>query len=669
MPRLPRLVVWSAAIVLVLGVGLSLVGAWQTGVSWDESYHVTRLRNYLDHGWYLLDQDLDGNKPGSWENQQYVYGPIAALLLHGWTALWGGEGWGSVSASAHAYALRHVGVALIAAVGVGATAVTTGLLTRRRSWALLSAAVLVTVPTWTGHAMFNVKDIPVATGYTLVTAGCAALLVAAELSRTRLARICGAIAIGAGFVLAIGTRPGIWPGLTLTVLVAILALALPQRTASAERPGVDLRAITLALAPLIGAGLAAYVVLLAVYPAVFAHPVAALTHSVSQSADFGDTPGRWWYLPLYLGIELPTGWLIAGAFGTWIALRRVDPWHLLRRLGAGIDARAAILLIVGAQTFALPVIAIVHQSNVYTGIRQFLFAAPGLAILVTLALGALIARRRVWGPRLAVAGLAVPLVGSAMLFPYVYSFESMPANALVPAITSNDWRLQVQTDYWRTSVRALAPEVTAGAFVTCSPSRTHGAFLRRSEESNDDCGSILVSPLSAYDDTRRGHWDGGPTEFLAVNQGSATVGTNCTKLGAITRRLWWRTLTMSTVSRCELVLIPDPGPITFDGDGGGSTVMLGGWTQHPSIKAARVLPGAQAQIGFMTPHEGALTLRAQGSAIDAISVNGTPLTLTPEADGVSAQIPAEVAASWGGRLVLTFGAGATELRLASLSVS
>jgi hypothetical protein len=666
LPRLPRFVVWTAVGVVVIGLGLSFLGAWRTGVSWDESYHVVRLRNYLDHGWYLLDQDLDGNRPGSWEHQQYVYGPVAALLLHGWTALWGGEGWGQVSASAHAYALRHLGVALMAAVGVAATAVTAGVLTRSRSWALLAAAVLVTVPTWTGHAMFNVKDIPVATGYTLMTMGCTLLVIAAGSRRPIRARIGAAAAIASGLTLAIGTRPGIWPGLALAAALTAAALLLRGR-----RNRSDLTD----LAVLIGAGLVAYVVLLAVYPAVFAHPVTALTHSVSQSADFGDTPGRWWYLPLYLGIELPTGWLIAGAVGTWIALRRLDLPGRLRRRGFAsrlqIDQPTAILLLVGAQAFTLPVLAIVHQSNVYTGIRQFLFAAPGLAILVTIALGALIARLTAWGPRIAVAGLALPLVGSAMLFPYVYSFESAPANALVPMLTSDNWRLQVQTDYWRTSVRELAPQVPAGAFVVCSPILSHGDFLRRSIESNDDCGSTLVSPLAAYDDTRRGTWDGGPTEFVAVRQGNATVGHNCVRLGEVTRRLWWRELTMSTVSRCDLVLGDDPGPITFDGDGGGGSVLLGGWTQHPSIKATRVLPGGEGQLGFNAPHPGTLRLTAEATGIAAgsVTLNGTPLTVSVQGDTVTAEIPAAQAASWQGRLVFGFRAGETEIALRSLTVS
>ena len=41
------------------------------------------------------------------------------------------------------------------------------LLLRTWSWGLVCGAALVAVPMWTGHAMVNIKDIPVATGYTL----------------------------------------------------------------------------------------------------------------------------------------------------------------------------------------------------------------------------------------------------------------------------------------------------------------------------------------------------------------------------------------------------------------------------------------------------------------------------------------------------------------------
>ena len=123
----PRVLLVVAVGVLAVAVPATFVGGWLTGVSWDETYHVMRLTTFLEHGWYLLERDMLGGEPGPWEDQQYVYGPATTLLLHAWSVLWGVEGWGTVSASATAYAVRHLGVTLLSLVGVAATAALAGL--------------------------------------------------------------------------------------------------------------------------------------------------------------------------------------------------------------------------------------------------------------------------------------------------------------------------------------------------------------------------------------------------------------------------------------------------------------------------------------------------------------------------------------------------------------
>ena len=75
-----------------------------------------------------------GDEPGPWEDQQFVYGPATMLLLQGWSLLWGVDGASGVSATPEAFAVRHLGVGLIAMVGVAAAASLTRLLLR--SWSL-----------------------------------------------------------------------------------------------------------------------------------------------------------------------------------------------------------------------------------------------------------------------------------------------------------------------------------------------------------------------------------------------------------------------------------------------------------------------------------------------------------------------------------------------------
>ncbi|MFC6343530.1 hypothetical protein ACFP8W_16210, partial [Nocardioides hankookensis] len=110
MPR-PLLAVGVA--VLAVTTVMVFVGGWRTGVSWDETYHVLRMRNYLGPGWYLLNGDLLDGKPGPWEDQQFVYAPVTMSLLHLWSLAAGTDGSGEVSATATAYAARHLGLGLL----------------------------------------------------------------------------------------------------------------------------------------------------------------------------------------------------------------------------------------------------------------------------------------------------------------------------------------------------------------------------------------------------------------------------------------------------------------------------------------------------------------------------------------------------------------------------
>ena len=137
----------------------------------DEPIHVMRLRNFFDTGWYALDWDYGGAGPGGDGTNTYVYAPVTMLLLHAWSVLWGVEGWHDVATSSHAYHVRHLGVVVIGLVGVAAVAATGRVRAEDWRWGLVAAAVLAAIPMWTGHEMFNVKDVPVATGHTLCTLG------------------------------------------------------------------------------------------------------------------------------------------------------------------------------------------------------------------------------------------------------------------------------------------------------------------------------------------------------------------------------------------------------------------------------------------------------------------------------------------------------------------
>jgi hypothetical protein len=584
------------------------------------------------------------------------------LLLHGWGLLWGTDSPGTVAATSQAYAVRHLGVTVLSLVGVTAAAALARLLLGSRGWALVCAAVLVAVPTWTGHAMFNVKDVPVATGYTLLTLG---VVLVVRSTSTRWRTGLGALLALAGLVLAVGTRPGIGPGLAAAGAVGV-GLCLLRRQ--------WWRAGLLCAVALLAVG-----AVTALYPEAFRNPVAALVDGALESSQYADHPGRRWYLPLYLGVELPTLLLLLGAAGTVLAVLRVAG-----RRGASADDRVLLGLVL-LQTFLLPVLAVAKASNLYTGIRQLLFAAPGLAVLVTLAVALLWAsprrspRTRRLVPLLAAVAVGVPLVVQLQLFPYSYAFSSVPANLASPRLAAHDRDLEVQTDYWRTSVRELAPAVPAAGWVTCTPRIDDDErFLPRADESRRDCADDPIGPLAPYV-ARRGDRAAAapsPEQFLAVDAGSAFVGRNCAALHRVTRHLWWRTVTMSSVSRCDLVLADYPADgARFDGAGRGADYLRGGWSLLRQDPGAGLGPGAEGLVSFRLPAataSGAVRVTGTGADLTGLraTANGDPVDVDAGADRFRLDVPAASVAAWGGgRLVLDLTAAPSGLRLFTLDLS
>jgi len=674
-PRVPRPLLVVAAVTVVATAGMAVVGAWQTGVSWDETYHVARMRNFLAHGWYLLDGDLLDGQPGPWEDQAYVYAPVTALLMHAAAVLAGVEGGGEVVAGGQAYAVRHLVIAVLGLVGTVAVAATARILLRSWSWGLVAAAVLGAVPMWTGHTMFNVKDVPVAVGCTLVTLGLVRLVTlgsdgsgtrsgARPGARARGAALAVALVLVAGWVLALGTRPGIWPTLVASHVVALVLLAGRVRGEHPRAAGA--RSVVLAV-PVV-----AWLVLLAVYPAIFATPVTTLRESVLSSSRFDDRQGQWYYVPALLVGETPLLLLTLLLIGTVVALRWVA--GAVRRAPGGPDLRRAAWLLVGVQAWTLPLLGMVRESNLYNGLRQLLFMVPATALLMTAGIVAVVglARRRAEasdgpdGPRsrvvpallvaLVALAVALPVLDQARLYPYNYAYATLPSYAVDEA---------ADTDYWRTSVRELAPSIPADGWVTCSPSLDGDRqALRRSLEGDEDCAGDLIGPLSSYADERSGELGLGPTEFLGITAGPRPADANCVELARVTRPGPLLGLSgipglperdvMSRLTRCQLVLPDYPAEgLTFGPDGNGGAFELGGWSAHMSEDGIG-LAGGTAQVGVALPGADAagdarLVLRLRDGDDVTATVNGVAVDLgAADTDGRrSADVPADALAAYG----------------------
>jgi hypothetical protein len=528
-PEPPRPLFITAVIAVIGCITMTLVGGWSTGISWDETFHVHRLESYLDKGWYLLPWNLDSGEPDTDYNATHVYAPVAALIVHGWALLWGTDAAGTVGTSAEAYAVRHLAVGLISVIGLLATAATARLGLGSWRWGAVAAGVLVAVPMWTGHAMWNIKDIPVATGYALVTLGL--VLVLRRNDRTAYA---GAVVLALGAVLMVGTRPGMWAGLAASAGIALLFAWFRGSAAGGLAPQpARRRRVPL----LLGALAVSWLALWAIYPSAFSDPVALLWGSATESADFNETDGHFWYIPAMTFTETPWLLLAASIPGIHVVVRELRARTDLGEMGA----------LLATQALVLPILAIVMDSNVYTGLRQFLFVAPAMSVVATIGLASLVGRERLgrFGPRavavFAVAAVALPTLDHAQLFPYNYAWAAPVPDAVGLGYT---------TDYWRTSVRALAPSIPPDAPVVCGPELHDDGTVDVKDVKVESCPTDGIGPLRPYRDQMAGDWTGGPGHFVIVVSGELFMPDNCEVLAAVDRWAHLRRQRMGYVAEC-----------------------------------------------------------------------------------------------------------------------
>lgn len=537
--KLPPWVAWVTGVILALGVGQMLAGSLQTGITIDEGFHVGHLQNFLDGRSYSSES----------------YGPAAALVGHSVNIALGNEVWGAVSSAPEAFFGRHLAMALLGILAVGAVAVSTGLMFRSWTWGLIGGAFLVSLPLWVGHSMFNIKDVPAGAGYALFTAGLIALIVPHLRLATRFG--VGAILLLGGIALGVGTRPGLWPMFVASAVVALLAWSIAQFL---RRSHMSAGARRNVVAGIVGGVFLFSVALVALL--IFTELGRELADAVTRSLDHPWTKSR-----RYAGLRVfnrPDALLVfqillsqipAGISFLFLVGSVAGVLYLVTDIRRGTTLRpASMVFSVGAvQVFTPFIVVAVFSPVLYDGIRQILFVLPGVAIIATMGLWAVMqAALRLFESRRAVKGalgvaLALMLgfvtVDQLRLFPYNYVYTNVIAQG---AGMSGAW----ESDYWDSSMReAIADSVAQGDPITCG--FTHQTFWNLSDL-RDPC--VTISPYlprlaPAAESTL------GEREFWTIRSERDLMQYgprpfNCFPESAVTRTLRFETLVMTRLYRC-----------------------------------------------------------------------------------------------------------------------
>lgn len=545
----------------MLAFALALIqlftGAIFSGVTVDEPTHVLRLEGWLKHGWYVPDAFLPGGElpAGAREGPSvlspYVYGPVFSALAHAVNVVAGNEGLKTVSDGGGAWDVRHMVTALVGAFTAVICGVAVRALTSSWRFGLWTALVLLSIPLWTGMSFFNPKDIPSATGYTMVTVGLVLALVSSGAPGERLPWARTALVgflVGGGFYLGAGTRLAFWMPMVISILAfgVLVAAGGPRparRNAWAALTGLAAGALALVLT----------------YPALFEHPLELLRHSLGDSSGYeyiGNTltAGRLvdsnpplWYLPTWGFASVP---VLIGLFALTGVVTTVWSW-LTAGAGAGrlrvlANRRDAAVALVLLQFLLLPLGSMAVGATMYSGLRQHLYVLPAVAILAG------VGAARIWRkilpgsarwPRwvvLSVMSLAVivPLAEQTLLFPYNYTYVNPVAG--IGGINGN-W----ETDYWWSSEREALDLVPDGVVPGCS------ATLNR--PGNRTAPLEVTACVDYWSDGPSGPPDRtGPEMWvLGRNRAGNVVPDYCDVAGEITRWVRGERVVMSYVLKCD----------------------------------------------------------------------------------------------------------------------
>lgn len=316
---------------------------------------------------------------------------------------------------------------------------------------LIAAVLLLLVPRYYGHAMFNHKDIPFAVGYVW---SLYLILRSADTfsSVSRKIAVLTGIAVGA----TIGIR------VAGAILVAYYA-AVTLPTLMARSPRANWKP---ALRSALLTGGTAYLVMIVCWPWVHAEPLTRPFRALTMISDFPFSistwfEGRiydsaevpWYYAVKWLAIGLPEFLLIGTAASIVIGIRSIF------RSGDGTSARSTRFILVAALFPIAYVIA--SDASLYNGMRHVLFVVPPLCALSAVFFDRLLERRDHLSRAVIVvvaASLLLTLVDVVRQHPnqYVY-FNRVFAGGLSSASMAFD------TDYYGNSYRIGAQWVDRNA--------------------------------------------------------------------------------------------------------------------------------------------------------------------------------------------------------------
>ena len=369
----------------------------------------------------------------------------------------------------------YQGIANLILAIVSVTAFALALALALRSWlaAAFAWSLTLATPLWLGLSHIDFKDVPVAAGLTLISAG---LIFSFSIRSPQLAALVGAVAAGSGGAIMLSTRAGSLLQLIFLAVGGALLIRMIGRSGG------------FAIVPTIVAASTAIVAALAFTYAT--NPIARIStlqwlrdstavarsfpwfgtiRTAGENVSSTDIP--LWYVPAWLGAQLPLLTIAAVVGGAAVLI------GVAVRRQPSVDRRTALVLVpITLQAIMLPLAIIFSGAVLYDGIRHELFAIPPLLAIPAVALAVL--ERQSAGRRLlrtaipfvAVVVVAVSLLASISWAPYAYAYLNPIAGADKNGFS---WEL----DYWGISGKEGVERLRKLGYTPVSVTPTDGVGI------------------------------------------------------------------------------------------------------------------------------------------------------------------------------------------------
>lgn len=512
-------------------------GAHSAGIGRDEPNAFRRGKDLLLLGRYIFTDS---------DSAEYAYGPLPGFLSYVANALVQQKSISDLEINNLFIQISHLTIGFVGIIGAFVVGVLIFLLTKNLNYSLVAVITLLSLPIWLGNSFHNVKDIPVATGYTLITTTCAYVLSRESLSRNKINFLLVSLGLFTGFVLAAGTRPFLSFLFSMQIMIVVLILTCTKKLFEAKLLIFVFFLSLLSLALLL--------------PQFRQNFVFALQQTIFNSSNYpwqSRSFGYGQYSDAVLTFEYLYNWLLHTVPVLYLIFMLLglilSGVYIIRSFFVqSLKANSIILVLVLSQILFLLIVGMVLKTTVYTGLRQFLFIFPPITVLMVWSIYKIqesIKFKRM--KFLTMFSFFVYLIivnyETSRLYPYEYIYYN--------ELTTRNFDVAISwpTDYWGVSVKEairFAPsDVNLNSFGELTwPESLYEDLQGSSAGSAVD---VLPGDFFAVSEIYMFHGQDSVERMLSTKSPLQALKPKCTSEKVVTRQLRTQIIPISFVARCQ----------------------------------------------------------------------------------------------------------------------